>query len=380
MKLHALASSLSAALAVAERATAPKSTLPVLSQVLLATDGELLTVTGTDLEFRASASASARIDEPGEITLPPNLLKDFLDSLPGSEAVTLETLGNHRAVLTCGRSVTRIAGLDPEPFPPTPSFDDATFDITLSAPMLAELIRGTAYAVAPTDDRPVLAGVSLVVADDTLTLAAADGFRLSIRQEHLDTSAPDISLIVHGKRLAQVGSLLAKSTSARLRVDERQSSLLVDSEAGSWCIRLIEGQFPDWRRIVPLHDRVRATVTVLRDDLIRAGRLVKSVSEENLRIVRLTAADGSLTVGARDAQDQEAVGVIDAELAGDAMAVAFNGRYLADAVASFDGAERVTLELVAVNLPGIVRALDGPSGNLCVIMPMHNAKKPEAAP
>jgi len=186
--------------------------------------------------------------------------------------------------------------------------------------------------------------------------------------------AADVSLIANGKRLAQVGAALTKATSARLMVDAGAAWLLVDSEAGSWCVKLIEGQFPDFNRIIPTPDRVTSVVTVDRSDLIRASRLVRGVAEENSRIVRLTAADGSLTLRASDSQsDQEATAVIDAEMIGDRQAVAFNGRYLSDAVERFES-DRVTLELVKADAPGIVRPSGERNGHLCVVMPMAVAR------
>lgn len=384
MKCYLLPSSLSAALEVASKAVARKGSIPAVEGVLLeATPDGGLVATGTDLRFRAWQTVAARVDEPGAIILPVKPLQDFIGAVPQSDEIQIDVDAKHKAVLTCSRTVVRIAGLDAEGFPTGPSFDDPSADLTLAAPVFARLIAGVAHAASPDDSRPVLAGINLLIRDGLVTLVTADGFRLAMCAEEVE-GLSDLSVIVHAHRLAQAASQFGKATSVRLLVDGAQSQLLIDTEAGSWAVALIDGQYPDWNRIVPRPADITNIVTVSRADLLRTAELIRNLTTEvtdkdgkrshNTVMARLTVAPGELLVRAHDTtHDHEASAVIEAELEqGSGISITFNGGYFRDAVRALSG-DRVTLELTAVDRPTIVRSA-GDSSNVQIIMPMHVAR------
>lgn len=375
MKASVLATTLADALAVAKRAASARSTLPVLSHVLLDAADGLVTVTGTDLEHRAWKGASARVDEPGAVCLPPDPLAEFLTSLPTSEAVKIEVSDNHKVVLSCGRTIVRLAGLDSEEFPVCPSFDDPAFDLTLAADVFARAVLAVGFAAAKTEGRPTLAGISLVVRDGTLTTTGADGFCLAIKSEDIEADG-EIAIIPVGRRLVEAANAVAKSTSARLVVDARLSSLLIESEAGSWVVRLIDGQYPDWRRIIPQPEAVKATVTVAQDALLRATKLTTQLAAEASWMVNVSRVDGALRVQANDTtNDRGGTADLDAEWIGNSdLSVTFNGKYLRDAVDALGDHDQITLELTSPATPAIVRAAGERGNYTLVVMPMHNAR------
>lgn len=380
MKLTVSPSTLQAALSVAQTAIKRSPTWLIAEHVLLEASEDRLTVSGTDLESRAWHTIAAEIEEPGRVTLPPKAITDFLDAVIPSEPVTLTVAANHKAELTSGRTRIRAAGLDPEQFPVCPSFDDPAFDHTMPAETLATLIRSTAFAAAKNDSRPVLAGVLFKVQDGALTMAAADGFRLAIREAHVE-DAPDLDVVVHARLLGRLANALDKATSARLRVDATRSSLLIGTEAGCWTARLIDGQFPDFRRIIP--QDVPIAVTIRRDDLLRASRLTRNMQETvtdrgvstSTQIARLTVRQDEIALRSVGTEgDREAEIVIESvRERGDDLEIGFNGGYFRDAVEAIDAVD-ITLEMAGPARPTLIRAAGERNGHCHVIMPMHVAR------
>ena len=372
MKLTITPEALTATLAVAQPVIKRSSTLPDLEMVLLEahTDGGL-TISGTDLETRAWHTVAAEIHEAGSVCLPPSRLIDFLAAVVADDPITLSVDENHKAELRSGTTRARVAGIDAERFPAGVNSEEPAFDATFTAGELAAVVGGVLHAVAPDESRPVLAGVMVKIADGTLTLAAADGYRLSLRT--LDVGAPDLTVIAHGKGLARIARPLSGATSARVMVDARQANLLVDSEVGCWSVRLIEGQFPDFNRIIPRDPPI--AVLFNRDDMLRVLKLVGKIDDTATGyMVRFNVQDGQIEVRAgTPTSDQEADAVVGATLErGSGISIAFNAKYLGDALAALDSA-RVRLELVKADSPALLRSSDGGTA-LEVLMPMHIAR------
>lgn len=372
MKVVISPGNLRVALSVASSAVSPRmATLPVLRHVLLcATPDGGLRVDGTDLETRSWHTVSARVDEAGSVCLPPKPISDLLDAVDGD--ITISVNEQHKAELVSGRTRIRLAGFDPEEMPVCPSFDTSAWDHTLPADLLMGAVRSVAHAVAPDDSRPTLAGINLCVAGGMLTLAAADGFRLAVRT--LEVDAPDLSVIAQGKTLAKAAGMLGAATSARLIVDANESTLLVDSEVGCWAIRLIEGQFPDFNRIIPRDAPIG--VTVDRADLLRALSLVQHVEQTTRgNRVWLSIIPDSIEVRASGVDhDQEAEAIIGATLdRGDPIRIGVNERYLREAVGAI-GATSVVVEMTAPGTPILVRNANGDRSCLQVTMPMGESR------
>jgi DNA polymerase-3 subunit beta len=383
MKITLLPERLREALDVALKAHHPGPAtynIPALGHVLLEARDDTLTVTGTDLETRAWRTVLAEVERPGAVTMAPSTLRDLTDVVPGDEPLTIEVDEKHRATLTCGRVTVRSAGLDPEQFPAIPDFSDPVTDLTFAADLLAVLIGSVAHAVGTGRSQSVYAGIYVRIADGTLLLAAADGYRLAVRSAPIDDQS-DLTMVVLGKPLIAAGALLAKATSVRLLVDSKRSMVLLDSEIGCWAIRLVEAQFPDFNRVIPPDCPI--LVTVDRAALAAAARLVKGITSSHEREGRtfqtsradLGVRDGSLELRAGDATgDHSADTVLDAELIGEPLTIGFDSGYLRDAVGAFSS-ERVVLELQGPALPALVREPGERNGHLQVLMPMHIARR-----
>ena len=390
MKLTCLPEKLGEGLATVGRVVSSKSTLPVLGNVLLQTDGGRLKLAATNLELAVSCWVGARVEAEGAITLPARLLIDYVGLLTPGEPLQLELKGK-KAHLACGRFVANISGIDAEDFPPIPTVSGGP-SLRLRAPALKEAIQQVVFAAAPDDSRPVLAGVLMVIKDGKLTLAAADGFRLAVRKVDLgetggeDTEAegqaPDLQTIVPARTLSEVARALPDDEEERVEIAATpdRNQILFRHKGAEVVSRLIEGQFPDYNRIIPKDAKTRVTVPTA--DFLRATRAAQVFARDNSMIVRLdlvppegdaTAELGKVTVRATSAEIGDNTGDVDASVEGEAQQVAFNGRYLRDALEALD-AQQAYLEVTGPASPGVIRPADGPNGYLHVIMPMHVAR------
>src|SRR5437763_15187306 len=220
MKLECLQENLAEGLSVVGRVVPNKSTLPVLSNVLLSTrDGELQ-LTANNLELSvAHRVPTTGISREGEITLPARLLSDYVALLDHGQKVELDlNPKTHKVHLACGRYEANIAGIDAEDFPPIPAVSGGP-SFAIPASILKEAINEVVFAAAPDDTRPVLAGVLLKMGGTTLTLAAADGFRLAVRTVELPDGGPDLQMILPAKTLSDVARLLSDAADEQVAMN-----------------------------------------------------------------------------------------------------------------------------------------------------------------
>src|SRR5207248_4124099 len=194
MKLECLQENLAEGLSVVGRVVPAKGTLPVLSNVLLSTRNGELQLTANNLELSVAHRVPSAIAREGEITLPARLLADYVALLDHGQKVELElNPKTHKIHLACGRYEANIAGIDAEDFPPIPQVSGGA-SFSIPAATLKDTISGVVFAAAPDDTRPVLAGALLKIGGGSLTLAAADGFRLAVRTVDLPEAGPDLMM------------------------------------------------------------------------------------------------------------------------------------------------------------------------------------------
>lgn len=391
MKLSCLQDSLAEGLGVVGRAVPTKSTLAILGNVLLATDGGSLKLSGTNLEVAITRWIAASIEEEGQVTLPSRLLADFVGLLDKGQKVEMQlNPKNLRMHLKCGRFEANIAGQDADDFPVIPQVGPEAPRMVVEAPVLKTAIEQVVFAAATDDSRPVLAGVLLAFRHDRLTLAAADGFRLAVRT--VDLAAPaeeDLAIIVPARTLAELARLLPASEGDQVEIAAtpgrghalfRFSAPSASGGPGQGqtevVSRLVEGQFPDYERIIPRDFRTR--VVVERSRFLQATRVASAFSRDNSYIVRLQMSapgedlvPGKMTVAGNSAELGDNQGDLDATVQGESAEIAFNGQYLRDALEAI-ASPQVGLEINTPSSPGVLRPVGADSdSHLQVIMPMH---------
>ena len=373
MKVSCLQENLSRGLAVVGRAVATRTTLPITNNVLLATENGRLKLAATNLEVAIVHWIGASVEEDGSITVPARVLTEFVNSLP-NDKVEMSLDGESRSLeMRCARFEARLSGMDADDFPPIPEITEG-ITAKLDPERLRQTIGRVAFAAATEDSRPVLTGVSTELSGSTMTLAAADGFRLSVdKAPLLEDVGEATTIIIPARALTEVSRLIGESKDpVVITVNPAKSQVLFEMEDVRLVSQLVQGSFPNYSQLIPQEHTTTTTVDV--EDFMRATRAASIFARDASGIVRLQAAPvngggkGSLMVSARAEEVGDDQGEIDAEVDGPDSKIAFNSKYLSD-VLGVVGKGQVALETNSPSSPGLLRPVDD-SEFIHVVMPM----------
>jgi DNA polymerase-3 subunit beta len=313
-----------------------RHTLPILSNVLLDSAGEVLSFLATDIEIQITARTAVAIDgEARALTVGARKLLDILRALPDGAEVTLQQQ-DKRLVVKAGRSRFTLQTLPAEDFPRLAKPSGQTARFSLSQKALRRLLGLVQYSMAQQDIRYYLNGLLTVVEDGQLKLVATDGHRLAFASVKLGDELPRQEVIVPRKTVLELTKLLAD-------VDDEVSIDLSATQASftfgtvELVSKLIDGKFPDYTRVIPTQHKNRLQVgrEPLRQALLRAAIL----SNEKFRGVRWVLADGALRIVSSNAEQEEAHEELEVKYAGDALDIGFNVNYLLDVLNNVSGAD-----------------------------------------
>ena len=372
MKVTSTQEALSRGLGIVGRAVAARSPLPITANVLLVSDGAKLKLSATNLEITMSCWIDATIEEEGAITVPARLLADFVNTLP-NDRISLTVAPRSRQVrVECARNEASIGGLDAEDFPPAPVVQEG-IDVKIDAKALRQAIAQTVFAAATDDSRPVLTGVDTKFEEGMLTLAASDGFRLSVFKLPVASTVEATEIVVPSKALNELSRLLAdEEGDITMRTNAAKSQVLFRLQNSEMVSQLIQGTFPNFNQLIPGSYTSRATAEI--SEFLRETRIASVFARDGSGIVRLVVTPGEgVTVGkivisarAEEVGDNE--GEIDAIIEGEETKIAFNGRYLMDVLQVID-ADRAIIETSSPSSPGVIRPV-GDDTFVHVVMPM----------
>ena len=373
MRLTSLQENLNRGLGIVGRAVATRTTLPITQHVLLSTDESRLKLSATNLEIAISTWIGAQVEEEGAITVPARLLTEFVSSL-GHDSVDLQTTAQGKGVqLKCARVEARINGADANDFPPIPSVEQG-IGAKVAPKDLRRAIHQVAFAAATEDSRPVLTGVSMELDGDRLTLAAADGFRLSVFHTKLVQPVSEaFSVIIPARTLLEVERLLDEQEEAvELMVTPQKSQALFKMKDVEVVSQLIQGTFPNYSQLIPPEHTTRALVNL--PELQRATRTASIFAKDGGGIIRvqLTLGQdgmaGRLVISSSAEEVGDNTGDLEAQIEGEEGKIAFNSRYLAEVFSVLDK-DQVALEISTSSSPGVIRPV-GDDNYIHVIMPM----------
>ncbi len=373
MKLSCLQENLNRGLGTVGRAVATRTTLPITNNVLLATDEGRLKLVATNLEMAISCWIGAKIEEEGAITVPARLLTEFVSSLPSDTIDVALSPQTKTLGLKCARFEARISGVDAKDFPPIPSVDEGiTTKVEVEA--LRQGINQVVFAAATEESRPVLTGVCAQFSGDSLTLAAADGFRLAVYKLPISTPvSQETEVIIPGRTLSELNRLIAdQEESVDITLNPNKSQVLFRLKNVELISQLIQGTFPNYSQLIPQSSNTKVIVNVA--DFLRATKTASIFARDGSGIVRLVItpggemSPGKLSVSARSEEIGDDVGEIDATVEGEEAKIAFNGKYLTD-VLSVLSEVQVALETTNPSSPGLIRPV-GTDNYTHVVMPM----------
>jgi DNA polymerase-3 subunit beta len=339
-----------------------RTTLPILSNVLLQAKGGKVELTTTDLDVGVRGSVDADVEEEGATTLPARKLATIVKELPTSE-IAIEVNGNNIAAIKSGPSYFRILGLNQDEFPPLPDFGGVK-EIVLDQKLVKDGLKKTFYAISTDETRYVLNGINWSFGGGKLTLVATDGRRLAMVDQEIDLSdGQSRDVIVPTKAINELQRLLADAGQVRINIGESQISF----ELNGYLLtsKLIDGNFPNFRQVIPGSPRYR--VTMDRSLLLETVHRVSLLTSDKTSSIKLVFTEDNIEIMANAPEVGEARESLPVSYKGEKMSIAFNPEFLMAPLRNLD-TDEVHLDLIDEVSPGVLR-INEPF--LYVIMPMR---------
>lgn len=373
MKITCTQKDLNRAVSVAIRATSPRSTMPIMTYLLLSAYDETMWVNGTSVQMRIESVATCKVSEDGMIAVPARLLAEIVGKLSGS--VTLEVNNKTKTIdILCGNYRGKINGLDGGDFPKLPA-DGLLASSTIKAEALSRMIDLVAFAASTDQSRPNLTGVSLAVAHDRIAMAATDGYRASMQSGSLDAPvAESLVTIVPSSSLQELSAALATVGDEAVTVDIFRSRIAVSVAGLNVSMQTIVGNFPDCRAIIP---KTYATVATVDSKAftraLQVARILTKQDKDGVERVNLDAADNCLSLTVSGDEIGNSGDAIEAVVTGKPSEITLNIAYLLDVISRVEG--NVELHLNGISKPCIIRLPDVPESHFVqAIMPFWRDK------
>ncbi len=339
-----------------------RTTLPILSNVLLVARGGRLQFTTTDLDVGITGSVEAEIEKEGATTLPVKRLVSIVRELPASEVEVSVDSKNHASIRS-GPSFFKIIGLGETEFPPFPDFSSAK-EFRIPQNVLRDGLKKTSYAISTDETRYVLNGIFTSFRDGKMTLVATDGRRLAMVDSDLEFPAShETDVIIPSKAVQELQRLLGDSGELILKLNDNQISFVIGDTL--LCSKLIDGNYPNYRQVIPGDSNER--VVISREALLETVRRVSLLSSDKANSVKLVFSENRIEVTANSPDVGEAQESMDVIYQGPPMQIAFNPEFLQAPLRALDS-EQVYLDLIDEMSPGVLR-IEGTF--LYVLMPMR---------
>jgi DNA polymerase-3 subunit beta len=374
MKVTVLQESLARGLNIVSRAVSPRSTLPVLSNVLVASDEGRLRLSATNLELGITCWIGAKIEEEGSTTVPARTFVDLVATLPQEQVSLNLATATQTLNVRCGASNTDIKCIDAQEFPPLP-VPDMEGAILLNVADFKDMISQVVFAASVDEARPVLMGVLVTVDKDAITMAAADGFRLSVRKGSLSQPSPQpFTAIIPARALGELARVAGDGNETiSMVMPKGRGQVIFRMKEVEVVSQLIDGTFPDYQQIIPRSYKSRTILST--PALLKACKQAEIFAREGSNVARLdikSAGDlepGAVEISAQSEETGSNETIVAATIEGIGLLIAFNVKYMRE-VLEVVKSPNVALETSAANAPGVIRPV-GDDAFLHVIMPMH---------
>jgi DNA polymerase-3 subunit beta len=375
MKVSCLQENLAKGLNIVSRAVAARTaTLPVLTHVLLATDGGRLRIAATNLELGINCWIGAKVEDEGSITVPARPFTELISLLP-SDRVDLDlNIRTQTLRVQCGRTDNNIKGIDAQEFPIIPTFEPSSAAF-IDANLLKTMIGKVVFAAATDESRPMLTGVLTKFDGAKIVMVAADGFRLSVCTGTLkEPVAEPQTILIPSKAVAEVARVVGEQEEpVAISVTPSRGQVLFHMQNVDLVAQLIDQRFPDYEPIIPKKTETRTVVSTA--EMLKACRQASIFARESSDTMRLhitpsnDGGPGKVTISARADETGDNESQLEAISTGSEVEIAFNVKFLIDVLSVID-APQVALETTVPKAPGVLTPV-GDDTFLHVVMPMH---------
>lgn len=364
MKLSCNQEKLNRALNLVNKIIGTRGTLPILNNILLATDKGRLKLASTDLEMGITTWIGAKIDQEGSITVPAKVLTDFVSN-NDDEKINLE-LKETTLELSSPKHQAHIKGIEASEFPLIPEIKDEKL-ITIPVKVFQEAVKKTLFATAFDETRPVLTGMLLKIEQNNLKLVATDSYRLAEATIKLEHKAKTSSqAVIPGRTMSELNRILSTTMqSLDIYLGENQILFVVDDT--QLISRLIEGNFPDYEQIIPKESTSHFEIAT--EELNKVVKMASFFAWESANNIKLHFHKDTLTVSAISPQLGDNTSTIPVQSKGEDLDIAFNAKFVLDILNVIEE-EKVVIETKSSLQPVIIR----PAKNknfLYVIMPLR---------
>lgn len=363
MRLAIARSELLESLGVVTKALSSRTTLPILSGILLSAEGGSIVLQSTDLEISIKHTVEAGVEDGGSVVLPGRLLSEVVRSLPEA-AVRLETSSFDQVKVVCGTSSFTLRSLSPEDFPKFPEVSPGK-SVSVPTPVLAGLVRKVSRAVSRDEARPILTGILVVMDGTTIRMVATDSYRLAIAEAELPEPVEErIEVVIPGKALEEIPKLAGAAGAVSMGISENQ--VVFEFGSSVYVTRRIEGSFPNYRQLVPQDGETK--VLLSRSEMEDAAKRVSLLAQHNAPL-RLKVTESTLTLTAQTQDVGEASEDLMVTTEGEPIEIAFNHAFLVDGLGSSDD-ENLRFVASSPLKPGVFRSAEG-AGFTYLIMPVR---------
>ena len=374
MKISCLQDNLAKGLSIVGRAVSPRSTLPVLGNVLLAVDNGRLKLSATNLEIVITCWIGATVQETGATTVPARTFGELINNLP-AEPVNLSLNKTTETLhVSCGRVQANVKGISADEFPVIPEPDQEN-RVRMEPAVLKRVISQVAFAAATDDSRPSLTGVLTSFEGNRVMMAATDGFRLSVRSAHIAGYVEKpFSVIIPARALNEVARILSDDLEAvYISMPAGRNQIIFDMDNALLVSQLIDGKFPDYQPIIPSRHNTRTVLNTA--EFAKACRTADIFARESSNTARVAVEPGDglspafATVAANSKETGDNVAQVNANVEGMPIEIAFNVKFMSDVLSVMD-TPQVALETTNANEPGVLKPV-GDNDFVHIIMPMN---------
>ena len=350
------------ALVTVQNVVSTRTTLPILSNVLIRAEEGRLIFTTNDLDCGISTSVEAQVEKGGGTTLPARRLGGIVKELPAAD-VQVEVDSKNHASLRCGQSFFKMMGIAEDEFPALPKLENAkTF--TLKQHDLKDALRKTNYAISTDETRYVLNGILFTFKENKLALVATDGRRLALCEIEVEfPRSQEIDIIIPTKCVSELGRLLTEVGEVKMMVTENHVAFEANNK--TLVSKLIEGNYPNYKQVIPQETRER--VTIEREILLAAVRRVSLLSSEKSNSIKLIFTKNNLEIASNTPEVGEAHESLAINYKGKDIAIAFNPGFLQDPLRNLPD-EEIHIDLIDEMSPGVLKIA---TPFLYVLMPMR---------
>ncbi len=340
-----------------------KSSLPILSNILIETLGDSIVLTATDLDVGIVSTIPIKPSMEGSITIPAKKLSDIIKELPDTETILISVKKNNMVNIECEKNLFKIMGLPKEEFPQLPTFKDKD-SLILAQGKLKEMFEMTSFAVSHDETRYVLNGILFIIKPTHIRLVATDGRRLAVIEEKMQLpKALERKFILPTKTINELARILSDEGDVKVFFGENQ--VFFDTGSTRVVSRLIEGDFPNYEQVIPKEAKDKLAVS--RQVFLSAIKRVALFTNPDSMAIKIDASRDKMVLSKNAPYLGEARVELDVDYKGKDLSIGFNPDYLIDLLKNTDE-ETINLEVVDAEKPGVIRV---GGGYVYVVLPMQ---------